>query len=75
MVCGLQSDFCVDSTTRRALALGYPVTLVSDAHSTVDNGILSAPQIVAHHSRTLSNIESFDVRATLCASPDVRFDA
>jgi len=75
VVCGLQSDFCVDTTTRRALALGYPVTLVSDAHSTVANGILSAPQIVAHHSRTLSNIDSFDVRATLCASHDVRFDA
>lgn len=42
IVCGLQSDFCVDSTVRRALALGYPVTLVADAHSTVGNGVLTA---------------------------------
>lgn len=75
VVCGLQSDFCVDTTTRRALALGYPVTLVSDAHSTVDNGILEAPQIIAHHSRTLSNIDSFDVRVRLASAEDVRFDA
>jgi nicotinamidase-related amidase len=40
-ICGLQSEFCVDTTTRRALAHGYPVTLVSDAHSTSDNGVRS----------------------------------
>ena len=33
VICGLQSEFCVDTTTRRALALGYPVVLVSDGHS------------------------------------------
>jgi nicotinamidase-related amidase len=44
-VCGLQSDFCVDWTVRRALALGYPVVLISVAHSTVDNGILSAAEV------------------------------
>ena len=75
VICGLQSDFCVDTTTRRALALGYPVTLVSDAHSTVGNGILTAAQIIAHHSQTLSNIESFDVRAALQSAADVRFAA
>ena len=75
VICGLQSDFCVDTTTRRALALGYPVTLVADAHSTVDNGILSAQQIIAHHGRTLSNIDSFDVQAVLQPAADVRFTA
>lgn len=34
VVCGMQTEFCVESTTRRALELGYPVTLVKDAHST-----------------------------------------
>ena len=64
IICGLQSDFCVDTTTRRALALGYPVTLVSDAHSTVDNAILRATQISAHHTATLANIASFGPRVT-----------
>ncbi|KAG1651230.1 Inner membrane protein YidI [Nymphon striatum] len=29
----MHSEFCVDTTTRKALALGFPVTLVSDAHT------------------------------------------
>jgi nicotinamidase-related amidase len=74
VVCGLQSDFCVDTTIRRALGLGYPVTLVSDAHSTLDNGVLTAAQIVAHHNTTLANITSFGPRATLTPAAEVAFE-
>jgi nicotinamidase-related amidase len=62
IVCGLQSEFCVDTTTRRSLALGFPVTLVADGHSTMDNSVLSAAQISAHHNDTLANISSFGPR-------------
>ena len=72
VICGLQSDFCVDTTTRRALALGYPVTLVADGHSTVDNGVLAAAQISAHHNATLTNISSFGPRATAVPAADIR---
>ena len=57
VVCVFQSEFCVDSTTRRAFALGYPVILVADGHSTMDNGVLTAAQISAHHTKTLSTNE------------------
>jgi nicotinamidase-related amidase len=73
VICGLQSEFCVDTTTRRALALGYPVTLVSDGHSTMDNGVLSAAQITAHHNVTLANITSFGPRARAVPADEVRF--
>lgn len=63
IVCGMQSDFCVDTTVRRALALGFPVTLVADGHTTVDNEVLTARQITAHHNATLANITSFGPRA------------
>lgn len=56
VVCGLQSDFCVNATTRRALELGYLVTLVADAHSTMDNGGRSAAQISADHNRAFAAI-------------------
>jgi nicotinamidase-related amidase len=75
VVCGLQSDFCVDTTVRRALALGYPVVLVSDAHSTIDNGVLTAAQISAHHTTTLAHIESFGPRVTPLTADRVRFTA
>lgn len=73
-ICGLQSEFCVDTTTRRALALGYPVTLVSDAHSTMNNSVLSAAQITAHHNETLANITSFGPRVVAVPSSQVKIE-
>ena len=73
IACGLQSEFCVDSTVRRALALGYPVTLVADGHSTMDSGGLTAAQISAHHNTTLSNMQSFGTRVQVVPTDQVRF--
>jgi nicotinamidase-related amidase len=75
VVCGLQSEFCIDSTVRGALAFGYPVTLVADAHSTTDNGVLTAAQITAHHNATLKNLESFGSKATPVLAAELRWDA
>jgi nicotinamidase-related amidase len=74
VVCGMHTEFCVDTTTRRALALGYPVTLVEDAHTSSGNAALTAPQVIAHHNITLSNISSFGPRVRLAAAADLRFD-
>jgi nicotinamidase-related amidase len=62
VVCGLQTDFCIDTTVRRALGLGYDVTLVADAHSTIDNGVLTPPLIVEHHNRILGSLHNFGRR-------------
>lgn len=64
-ICGMHTEFCVDTTTRRALALGYPVLLLQDAHSTVDNAYCTAAQVIGHHNLTLANVTSFGPRATL----------
>jgi len=53
VVAGLQTEFCVDTTCRRAYSLGYRVTLVGDAHTTWDTEVLPAALIIAHHNRTL----------------------
>ncbi len=74
VVCGLQSEFCVDSTVRGALARGYPVVLVSDSHSTLDNSVLSAAQISAHHNATLANLSSFGPRVTTTSASNVRIE-
>ncbi|WP_319583289.1 cysteine hydrolase family protein [uncultured Pseudodesulfovibrio sp.] len=51
--CGLQTECCVDTTVRSALAHGYESVLVGDAHTSYDNGVLTGEQIVAHHNQTL----------------------
>src|SRR5690606_1778482 len=73
VVCGMQSEFCVDSTVRRALALGYEIIVVADGHTTVDNGVLSAAMISKHHNVTWENITSYGPRATVIASIQIEF--
>jgi nicotinamidase-related amidase len=51
---GMMSEYCVDTTCRRAYSLGYQVTLVSDGHSTLSRDNLSAAQIIAHHNTVLN---------------------
>jgi nicotinamidase-related amidase len=53
VIVGMQTEYCVDSACRAAVALGYQVVLVSDAHTTFDTSVLSAAQIIAHHNLTL----------------------
>lgn len=73
VVCGYSSEFCVDTTTRRAAGLGYPVTLAADAHTSHDKSHASGLQIRAHHNATLSNIESFGVLIKAVPSDAIRF--
>ena len=53
IVAGAMTEYCVDTTCRRAVTLGYDVTLVADAHLTSDTPVLTASQIVAHHNLLL----------------------
>lgn len=53
VVAGMQTEYCVDTTCRRASGLGYDVTLAADAHGTWDEGGLTAAQIVAHHNAVM----------------------
>lgn len=74
-ICGYASEFCVDTTTRRAAALGYPVVLVADAHTTHDKAHASAQQIRDHHNATLSNMTSFGPRITAIRASDIAYGA
>jgi nicotinamidase-related amidase len=53
IISGIQTEYCVDTTCRRAYSLGYEVTLVQDAHSTWDCHHLTASQIIEHHNTVL----------------------
>lgn len=71
VVCGLQTEFCIDTTVRRALGLGYDVTLAGDAHSTIDNGVLTPPLIVEHHNKVLGSLHSFGRRIEVTPAAQV----
>ncbi len=53
VVGGFLTQYCVDLTVRRAVMLGFDVTLLSDGHSTCDENGLSCEQIIAHHNNIL----------------------
>lgn len=73
VVCGYASEFCVDTTIRRAAALGYAITLVADAHTTHDKPHASGAQIRAHHNATLPAISSFGVKIEAVDSAAIAF--
>jgi nicotinamidase-related amidase len=60
VIAGCQTEYCIDTACRRAVSLGYDVTLVSDAHTTVDSEILRAEQIIAHHNVVLDGFGAGD---------------
>jgi nicotinamidase-related amidase len=55
VICGMQSEYCIDAAVRSAHERGYKVTLVSDGHSTFDTKILKAKDIIAHENATLND--------------------
>jgi len=71
VICGYASEFCVDTTTRRAAALGFEVELAADAHTTHDKPHATAAQIRAHHNATLPGITSFGPRIRALPSAEI----
>ena len=59
VICGYATEFCVDTTVRRAA--GLSVTLAADAHTT-RQAACSRRRIREHHNATLPAISSFGVR-------------
>jgi len=50
VITGMQTEFCVDTTLKRALSLGYKNILAGDGHSTLDSDVLTAEQIITHYN-------------------------
>ena len=74
VVCGLQTDFCIDTTCRRAASLGFKVSLVEDGHSTFDRDYITAEKVIEHHNRILASFPAGDGHVSVVRSDQVEFN-
>ena len=72
VVTGMQTEFCVDTTCRRAISLGLDVTLVSDAHTTID-AEFPAELIIRYHNSVLPRLAHPSHRVVVRPSREVSF--
>jgi nicotinamidase-related amidase len=73
VITGCATQYCIDTACRRAVSLGYDVTLVKDAHTTVDNEMLKAEQVIAHHNAVLDGFDAGPHQVTLRPAAEVSF--
>jgi nicotinamidase-related amidase len=71
VVTGCMTEYCVDTACRYATTLGFDVTLAGDAHTTIDNEVLSAAQIIAHHNRALNGFSSGQCAVTVRPASEI----
>lgn len=73
IVGGCMTQYCVDTTVRRAVSLGYDVTLVADGHTTADSANLTHLDIIAHHNETLDGFDAGDAVIRVRQAADISF--
>jgi nicotinamidase-related amidase len=71
VIAGCMTEYCVDTTCRRAVSLGYDVTLAADAHMTADSGALTFEQIIAHHNALLDGFDAGSRIVTVTPAVDI----
>ncbi len=72
VLCGLMTQYCIDTTARSALSHNFDVILASDAHTTGDSS-LAAPEIIAHHNATLAEVVHPTRKITVLPSSGIIF--
>lgn len=54
VIVGMKTQFCIDTTCRVAVELGFSVVLPEDGHTCMDTATLKAEAIIEHHNATLA---------------------
>ncbi len=73
IVAGCMTEYCVDTTVRRAISLGFDVTLASDAHGTWNSPTLRAEQIIEHHNGLLDEFSAGNAAVKVTPTSAVAF--
>jgi nicotinamidase-related amidase len=72
VICGCMTQYCVDTTVRRAVSLGYDVVLAADGHMTADTDALRFEQVIAHHNALLDGFDAGEHEVRVCPSAEIR---
>ncbi|MDE1995575.1 MAG: isochorismatase family protein [Rhizobiaceae bacterium] len=70
---GCMTQFTVDTTARRAVSLGFNVTLIADGHTTADMGKLSFEAIIEHHNAVLDGFDAGRCSIKLVPTAQITF--
>ena len=72
VICGCMTQYCIDTTVRRAVSLGYDVILAADGHTTADTRTLRFEQIIAHHNALLDGFDAGEHEVRVCPAAEIR---
>jgi nicotinamidase-related amidase len=73
IVSGMQTECCVDTTCRAALSRGFDVLLAADAHTTEDNDMFTAAQMIAFTNHALSMVAHPDHQIVVQPTSEIAF--
>ncbi len=73
VIAGAQTQMCIDSTVRRAVAQGYDVLLASDAHTTDESETWPAEKIIAFHNDTLNGFWAGEHKVRVQPASEIQF--
>jgi nicotinamidase-related amidase len=73
VIAGCMTQYCVDTTVRRAVSLGYDVVLAADGHMTADSRALRFEQIIAHHNALLDGFDAGEHEVRVVPSSEIGF--
>ncbi len=73
IICGAQTQYCIDTTVRSAVAHGYDVLLGGDAHTTDDSETWPAEKIIAFFNETLNGFWAGEHRVRVQPASEIQF--
>ena len=73
VIAGCMTQYCIDTSVRRAVSLGYDVVLAADGHTTADAGALRFEQIVAHHNAVLDGFDAGTHEVRVIPAGEINF--
>lgn len=74
VIAGCMTQYCIDTSVRRAVSLGYDVLLASDSHTTADTSTLRFEQIIAHHNAVLDRFDAGEHEVRVVPSSEITFE-